>query len=99
MAMTISDIMSNVDIPLEIPTDAKRIYNPLDGVVEYYMKSGHIKFLKQLLVNDHNRTPLTKDDIHNIERCLTQGYYTDTERNLFRELKIKYKDHVWGTHV
>lgn len=80
-------------------TDARVIYNPNSFEREYHMNQGHKDFLKRLLVNDNNRTPLTKDDKYNINKCLLQGFYMDKERNLLIELRTKYKDHVWGTKI
>jgi len=101
MAATLSDIVGSLGYPIieEVISDAKMIYEPRTFELQYHFIQGHRDFLQKVLVNNYDRTPLTDEVTDIIQNCLTQGYYTESQRQLFINLRTKYKDHVWGTHL
>ncbi len=74
-------------------------YTPLNTGFRIPLKKSHLKFLKQVLINDNNRTPVSTNDWVGINLVIQQGWYRENNKEFLNNIRKKYKDHVWGTHV
>lgn len=68
-------------------------------MIKNKFKNGQRHFLKQLLENDYDRTPLTITEIALILMSLQENRYNNRAKKIFNELRGKYREHVWGTKI
>jgi len=67
--------------------------------MSWFIEPSQTHFLKQVLVNDYDRTPISPGNYAILKKVIDRGWYDERQQPILNEILTKYKDHVWGTHV
>ena len=71
----------------------------MTDTAKYYFQKNQEHFLRQVLVNDNNRTPISYMVKIIITSTLKQGWYNYKDKWTLNWVLDNYKDHVWGTKI
>ena len=71
----------------------------MTDTAKYYFQKNQEHFLRQVLVNDNNRTPISQAVRSIITVTLKRGWYEDINKKTLNWVLDNYKDHVWGTKI